>query len=145
MTFRIEYTMFKDDMKDYILLDGISMLFQTSMEREKRHYGTEDRQFDVNAFAYMCMDAQKRIADLNKMIELVNREDVKGELDEVQPEYPGQIAKEMISSFEQQIDKLNKFYEQCRELGIKITEMENVLNMGFDDGMSTYNVEVKPS
>ena len=140
MRFRIQYTMFKDDSRDYILLDGISMLFQKTMEREKRYYNSQDRQFDINAFAYMCMDAQKRIADLNKMIELVNREDVKQELDVAQPEYPGQITKEMVYSFEQQIDKLNKFYEHCREIAIKMTEMESILNAGFSEGEGNYDV-----
>ena len=138
MTFKIQYTMFQEDERDYILIDGIPLLYQTNMEREKRHYGDGDRKFDVNAFAYMCMDAQKRIADLNKMIELVNKEDTKEQLDAAQPDYPGQVAEEMIYSFEQQIDKLNKFYEHCRELGIKMTEMENILNMGFTDGMSSH-------
>ena len=140
MRFRIQYTMFKDDSRDYILLDGISMLFQKTMEREKRYYNSQDRQFDINAFAYMCMDAQERIADLNKMIEMVNREDVKEELDVAQPEYPGQIAKEMVYSFEQQIDKLNKFYEHCREIAIKMTEMESILNAGFSEGEGNYDV-----
>ena len=140
MRFRIQYTMFKDDSRDYILLDGISMLFQITMEREKRYYNSQDRQFDINAFAYMCMDAQERIADLNKMIEMVNREDVKEELDVAQPEYPGQITKEMVYSFEQQIDKLNKFYEHCREIAIKMTEMESILNAGFSEGEGNYDV-----
>ena len=140
MRFRIQYTMFKDDSRDYILLDGISMLFQKTTEREKRYYNAQDRQFDVNAFAYMCMDAQERIADLNKMIEMVNREDVKEELDVAHPEYPGQITKEMIYSFEQQIDKLNKFYEHCREIAIKMTEMESILNAGFSEGEGNYDV-----
>ena len=72
------------------------------------------------------------------MIELVNKEDTKEQLDAAQPDYPGQVAEEMIYSFEQQIDKLNKFYEHCRELGVKMTEMENILNMGFTDGMSSH-------
>jgi len=125
MTFKIEYTMFKDDMKDHILLDGISMLFQTNIDREKRYYGIDNRNFDTDTFAYMSMDAQKRISELNKMIELVNKEDL---LDGVQPKYPGQVKKEMIYSFEQQIDKLNEFYEHCRKLGVKMAAMEILLN-----------------
>ena len=125
MTFKIHYTMFKDDTKDHILLDGMSMLFQTNIDREKRHYDIGDKSFDASTLAYMSMDAQKRMSELNKMIKLVNKEDL---LDEVQPRHPRQIKKEMIHMFEQQIDKLNEFYEHCKKLGAKITLIEIWLN-----------------